>query len=227
MEIDKKILNSLFKEAEAFPEVHLTSGGIVRHFHKYGSYEEQGLEIKREDEPLFIYYAGLTVLARDLYLNLPKLPSEETKLFNSIVSSVAAEDQKLYPYAAFPYTDQDSPMYNLWQQLPKGMAVAAAAGRPSIKQLGKLDIVHEWTVKPGKRLAQKFGDECKEPICKGKGSPYNKYIEKKLRTQEDLRNDIAITILKTIFSAHPVWWGLAVQITAIIIKTPLRKYCEF
>jgi len=227
MKIDKKLLNSLFKEAEAFPEVRLISGKIVRHFSIYGSYEEEGLEIKREDEPLVIYYAGLAVLASDMYRNLPELPGKETKLFNSIVSSVAAEDEKLHPSCAFPYTDPNSPLNNMWLKLPTGMTADAATGRPNIKQLGQKDIVHEWTIKPGKRLSDKFGAEFKEVICEGKDSPYGKYVEKKFLTQADLCNDIAIKILKTYFSAHPVWYGLAVYITEIIIKTPLKKYCGF
>jgi len=184
MEIDQKILNSLFKEAEAFPE-------------------EGGSDI---------YYAGLAVLVGDMVRNLPRLPSE---LFNSVVSSAVKA-------GAFPYFD---PSYS--DKLPKGMAAKAAAGRPSIRILRQPDIIHEWTIGPGKRLFEGFNGKLKELVCKGKDSSYNKYIEKRLRTQEDLRNDIAITVLKTFFSANLVWYPLAVYVTQIIIKTPIEKYCKF
>ena len=184
MEIDEKLLDSLFKEADAFPEA--------------------GLDL---------YYAGLAVLVGDMCRNLPRLPSE---LFNYVASLVATKDY------AFPYFD---PRYS--NMLPGGMAANAAAGQPSIKHLGRLDIIHEWTVEPGQALFNGFNGRLKESICKGKDCSYNKYIEKRLLTQADLQKDVAITVLKTNFSADPVWYPTAVYITQIIVKTPIEKYCEF
>lgn len=224
MEVNKELIESLNKELEAFPEVRLTSGGIVRDIHRYGSYMKESLEIRPEDMKLSIYYAGFAVLCRDMYEYLPKLPSEDTNLFEEVLSSVIAEDQKISPCAAFPYTDLDFPFKNLLAQLPKGMAASAVQGSPAIKQLGQPRIVHEWTLKPGKRLYDKFSSKFKETIC-GKDGPYEQFT-KGLFGQAQLPTTIATAILTVGFSAATFWYPLAVYITILLLKTGLKTYCE-
>jgi hypothetical protein len=226
MEVNEGLLHSLIKEMENFPKDKdiLTSGGIVRDIHRYGSYQEKGLEIKPEDMKLSIYYAGLAVLCRDMYEYLPMLPEEDATLFKEILSSVIAEDQELYSVAAFPYTNPDFPFKDLWSQLPEGMAASAAKGSPTIKQLGHRDIVHEWTLKPGMRLFHKFALKFKKTVC-GKNGPYEQF-KKGLIGKADMPQAIATAVISAGFSPATFWCPLAVYISILLIKTGLEMYCE-
>jgi hypothetical protein len=164
-------------------------------------------------------YAGLSVLARDMYLYLANSSRNDAALFSDIISVVNEEERRMYQEQAFPdYKGLDI------KDIPKQLAYDAAIGRPTLKPLGDRNIVHEWTFKPGKRLFIKFGQKFKDTIC-GADGPYEQ-SNRGLIGQADLPKTIAACILITGFSAATFWYPLAVYLGILVVKTGLKTYCE-
>lgn len=231
LEANEEILISLIREVEELPYVEF-QGFSREQIEKHGYFEEGGLRLTREDIPLSIYYSGLAVLCKDMYEYLYKYPyginedlkQENLEFFKNIISSVKNEERKLYPPTAFPYNHIDFPEPDNLLQLSSDIAVSADIGQPSIEQLNQSTIVHEWTVKPGKRIFIKFAEKFKDTIC-GKDGPYEQF-EKGLLGKASLPAAIVSAILTVGFSFTTFWLPLLVYIALLLIKTGLKTYCE-
>jgi hypothetical protein len=220
--INESMLRALADQVESFPP-RLWSGLSSRRLQETGVYEGEGLSLKKEDLPLGQLYAGLTVLARDMHDYLSQNPRSDSMNFEEIVTEVRLEDRAWYRQGAFPiYEGQDV------SQLPTGLAAKAATGDPTVRGLGEPAIVHEWTVKPGKKLflkfVAKFGSKLKETIC-GKEGPYEQF-NKGLLGQKSLPTTIAASILTVGFSSATFWYPLAIYIAILLVKAGLKTYCE-
>ncbi len=230
MEVDEELLKRLAEELENFPKGleqlprHFQEGRVVSSVKSQGVFKEFNLEIYQEDLDLAIYYSGLAVLCRDMHLYLLESPREDAADFEEIFSSVVADDKKLYPTYAYPHTEPGSPFRDLLSKQYEGMAVSAAEGLPTVRQLGQTDIVRESNVKPGKRLWDKFKRKLKKVIC-GKNGPYEQF-ENGLIGQAALPSTIASAILTAGFSVATFWYPLVVYIAILLIKTGLKTYCE-
>jgi hypothetical protein len=223
MGVNKRLLTSLLKKADTF-----YGGGYAgvsyRDIERYGSYEEAGLKLVSDDIELTQLYAGLAVFSSELHSYLKQSPREDAAWFEEVISSVHSEEQRLYGPGAFPYDDPAFPHRAELDAFPKGLAPAADQGHPTVIPLGKQAILHEWTVKPGKRLFIRFGLTFKEVIC-GTSSPYEQF-ENRLLNQATLPGTIATTILTHAISPATLWYPLAIYLALLITRTGLKMYCE-
>ena len=214
--MDHEIIQSLLTEINGFPpdrSYWIHDEKILEE----GFYFEGGLRFEKEVLENGQIYAGLSVLTRDMYSYLKSHPQDDATLIEDIVHQVFAEetygDQSFPKYVGLPY-----------ETLPTQFASVAAAGQPNITDLGSRDIVHEWTVKPGKRLFLKFRAKFKETIC-GKNGPYEMFQDN--LGQSDLPKKIVEAILLSgVISPATFWYPLAVYIAILLVKTGLKTYCE-
>jgi hypothetical protein len=218
-EINKEILESLVKEVETITPSAFPAGLMDRRIREMGSYEEAGLRFEYNDYAVGQLYAGLGVLARDMYQYLSGNQRNDAALFKEVISLVNTEERKTHGDQAFP-NYVGLPV----EDLPQQLAFAAALGWPTVEPLGKRDIVREWTFKPGKRLFVKFGAKFKETIC-GKDGPYDQF-NNGLLGQAALPSTIASTILIAGFSPATFWYPLAVYMSILLLETGLKTYCE-
>lgn len=116
-------------------------------------------QAKNYDEALL--EAGLTVLSKDVaeYLAATGRIMGEPEVFFEVYSSTM-ESERAYG------EKYGSPLFSPLEQagLPKGFAQAAVEGKPDLSPLGNKNIVHEWTMRPGKKLFEKFKIKFKETI---------------------------------------------------------------
>ncbi|HEX2909652.1 MAG TPA: hypothetical protein VH186_02515 [Chloroflexia bacterium] len=231
---DEKMVTTLAKQVESF--VHNENdlgyrGYLFKELREVGYYEELGLSFDRADIPLFQLYAGLATLSRDIHLYLQDHPDENASWFHEIVSEVQQTDQILYHEKAFPYPDETFFITQGQEPLPLGLARAAAEDTLNTQMLEQYlanpRIIHEWTVKPGKRLFiafwKKFGAELKEEICKTDGIK-DKY--EKARGQYDVVPVLVTTIITGAISASTLWIPLLVYFALLLVKTGLSLFCE-
>jgi hypothetical protein len=82
-------------------------------------------------------------------------------------------------------------------------------------------IVHEWTVKPGKKLfiafLKKFGRKFKESVC-GKYGPYELFEKRKVNLTS-LPTAVVLDVLRHGFSNDTLWYPLAVYLGVLLIRT--------
>lgn len=218
-EINKEILKSLTKEVKTIVPVAFPTGLMDRRIKEMGFFEEGDLRIEIEDYAVGQLYAGLAVLARDMHQYLSQNPRDDAALFEEVITLVHTEERRIHGDKAFP-NYVGLPV----DDLPAQLAFAAARGMPTVAPLGNRDIVHEWTLKPGKRLFIKFGTKFKETIC-GQDGPYEQF-NNGLLGQAALPRTITVTILAAGFSPATFWYPLAVYISILLVKTGLKTYCE-
>jgi len=218
-EINTEALQHLIREVEGFIPVGVPVGYMKRQIEEVGFFEEHGLRFVWEDTHVGQLYAGLAVLARDMYLYLAQYPRKDSALFKEVVSLVNTEEKAVYGSQAFP-NYEGLPV----DDLPRQLASAAALGQPIVTPLGERDIVHEWTFKPGKRLFVKFGSKFKETIC-GRDGPYEQF-NNGLVGQSALPTTIASTVITASFSPATFWYPLAIYVSILLMKTGLKTYCE-
>ena len=225
--VNERILRKLTSQVESFPATSW-SGLSSRRIQQTGAYDGEGVRLTKEDLAMGQLYAGLAVLARDMHAYLAgraphSLNENAVRLFQVVTSDVSEKDRQGYGAGAFP-NYEGQPVADL----PTGLAAAAARGKPVVAPLANPAIVHEWTVKPGKKLFQafieKFGPKLKETIC-GKGGPY-KQFEKGLLGQTALPTTIASAILTSGLSTATFWYPLAVYLGLLLVKAGLKTYCE-
>jgi len=153
---------------------------------------------------------------------------------------VNEEEESRYGRGAFPN------YYGLpLASLPNTFAEFEKTGRPTVSQLKSPGIVHEWTLKPGKRLfwrffsldvaktnpldhhplVKKFGRKWRETICAGKDSPYGQFKDG-LVGHAALPTTIADSVLAVGFSVASFWYPLAIYLGLLLAKTGLKVYCE-
>jgi hypothetical protein len=169
------------------------------------------------------FMAGLSVLARDMHIYLANHPRSDAVVFQDVIAEVSADDNLWHRRGAFPMYE-GQPI----ESLPSGLAEAAANGNPTVKPLDDPKIVHEWTVKPGKKLfnafLQKFGNKFKETIC-GKSGPYQQFEKRNVHLSA-LPTAIVLDILRHGFTNDTFWYPLAVYGGVLLIRTGLKAYCE-
>jgi hypothetical protein len=212
------LIKSLVRKVDSVPPV-TPAGSLNRAISNAGSFEEGGVRFEPIDLLLGLEYAGLAVLARDIHDYLIQHPRDDAAIFEEVISLVHAEESKLFGDKAFP-TYEGLPR----DILPVGLAAAAAQSRFDISPLLAPAIVHEWTLKPGKRLFTKFAAKFKETIC-GVDGPYEQ-SKKKLFNQAALPTIIVSTVLAAGFSAATFWTPLGVYFAILLVKTGLKTYCE-
>jgi hypothetical protein len=217
-QVNEALLRSLVSEVDQFRPA-FPAGATKRRVDNIGFFEELGLRFDADDYLVGLHYAGLAVLARDMHRYLAEHPRDDAALFEQVVSLVHAEERTLYQGGAFP-TYEGLPT----DDLPEGLASAAAAGQCVIARLGDVAIVHEWTFKAGKRLFVKFSSKFKDTIC-GKDGPYEQFTHG-LVGQAALPTTIASSVLTAGFSAETFWYPLAVYLSILLVKTGLKTYCE-
>lgn len=217
--IDQSLLLRLISDIDQLPPA-APSGAMKRQIDETGSWEEDGLYVDAQDYPFGLYYAGLTVLARDMHQYIAEHPRADADLFEEIVSSVHARDRIRYGSGAFPNFDGRPTA-----TLPQGLAQAAEMGKFVISPL--LDrnvIVHEWTFKTGKKLFGEFSVKFRDTIC-GKDGPYEQF-NRGLVGQAALPTTIASSVLTVGFSPATFWYPLAVYISVLLMKAGLKTYCK-
>jgi hypothetical protein len=149
-------------------------------------------------------YAGLSILSKNI---------EEYLIENKIESDLLeVTSDKSYMPREFLLKIENS-------ELPK-----IDINNIDFNLLKDKNIVHEWTVGPGRVLMDKFMTKFKEVIC-GKDGPYEK-ICNGLLGQADLPATIVATILSSGISAVTFWAPLAIYIGLLLTKTALKTYCE-
>lgn len=165
-------------------------------------------------------YAGLAVISKDLARYLESNPQPDAYLFNSVYSGFSAEERE--SWGGRPFFDPAEA-----HSIPTSLAEEAAHGAFDLSALKDPDIVHEWTVYPGRRLLERFGHEFKMTIC-GPNGPYEQFenSENKLVAQAQLPASIATSILAAGISVATLWYPLAVYIALLLIKTGLATYCR-
>jgi len=230
MAIDEKRLRSLINKVDSFTGPKPYAGVSWRDLERYNRYQEpaSGFVMTAEDLPLTQLYAGLAVLSRDIHLYLAKSARKDTALFRNIVSAVNAEEKKRYGSTAFPYDDPQFPYQAELKLFPKGLALKAIRGKPTLAPLGDNAIRHEWTVKAGKKLLLEFltkaGPQFKSGIC-GTDGLYYKFF--KIESDEmKLTVEIANLALGSFGIATALWYPLAACLAGILVKRGLNLYCE-
>jgi hypothetical protein len=217
--VNEENLVSLVKEVDRLPPAFPT-GYMKRQIDRYGFYEELGLKFTVDDVLVGLHYSGLAVLARDMGLYLDNHQRDDAALFKKVVDDVNKEESQLYSTGAFPIYEGRNV-----DSLPEGLASAAVSGRFDITPLENIEsIVHEWTLKAGKRFFTKLASKFKETVC-GKDGPYEQF-NNGLLNQATLPTTIASTILITSFSTATFWYPLAVYMSILLVKTGLKTYCE-
>lgn len=104
-------------------------------------------------------YAGLVVLTWDIHHFLAHSSRDDARWLEEAVASVNIEEKARHGPSAFSYDDVAFPHLRELLAFPVGLAEAACSGNPAVSALGDPAILHEWTVKPGKRLIGKFKSE--------------------------------------------------------------------
>jgi hypothetical protein len=224
MEIDRRTLNRLIRRVASFEGPRSYTGVSWRDLQRFGSYTEPGFELTETDMRLTQVYAGLAVLAKDLDTYLAQSDNEDAALVQEVIAEIKAQEQPRYGPVAFPYDDPAFPYKGELERFPQGLAARAAAGNPTVNELGAPLIVHEWTVKAGKRLFLKFGEKFRVVIC-GENGPYELF-ERDLLKQSELPVAIVAQILVAGLSTATLWYPLAVYIGLLIVRTGLKTYCE-
>jgi hypothetical protein len=217
-----QLLDGLVNDVQKFRPV-FWSGRSIEEIQDCGRYQTEGVCLDTNDLRLGNLYAGLSVLARDMYAYLANYPRDDSAAFQEVVMEVSAVERRLHHGVAFP-TYEDQPI----DFPPTGLADDAASGKPTVKPLGDPKLVHERTVIPGKMLFEtfltKFGIKFKDAIC-GKNGPYQQ-LEKRQALLTALPTAIAIDILKHSFSNDTLWYPLAVYIAVLLVRAGLKTYCE-
>jgi hypothetical protein len=223
-ELNERVLNRLIRRVASLEGPRSYTGVSWRDLQRFGSYTEPGFELTETDMKLTQVYAGLAVLTRDLHNYLAQSDDEDAALVQEVIAEIKAQEQRRYGPVAFPYDDPAFPYKGELEKFPQGLAARAAAGEPTVNGLGEPRIVHEWTVKAGKRLFLKFGEKFKVVIC-GENGPYELF-EKDLLKQSELPVAIVAQILVAGLSTATLWYPLAVYIGLLIVRTGLKTYCE-
>jgi hypothetical protein len=217
-----QLLDGLVNDVQKFRPV-FWSGRSIEEIQDYGRYQTEGVCLDTNDLRLGNLYAGLSVLARDMYTHLANHPRDDSAAFQEVVMEVSAVERRSHQGVAFP-TYEDQPV----DFPPTGLADDAASGKPTVKPLGDPKLVHERTVIPGKMLFKafliKFGIKFKDAIC-GKNGPYQQ-LEKRQAHLSALPTAIAIDILRHGFSNDTFWYPLAVYIAVLLVRAGLKTYCE-
>lgn len=214
--IDLKLIDEIAKSVERKRAAASPAGAMYKRISQVGFYEEGDMQFDQSDLRVGQLYAALSVLCRDAlaYEGRP-----DSKIFDQVTAEVSRADSRRYGDSAFP-TYVNLPV----DSFPNTLSGIEERGYPDISGLGDSKLVHEWTLKPGKRLQKKFEEKFKETIC-GAGGPYIQF-DKGLLGQEELPKTIAASILTVGFSAATFWYPLAVYIALLIIKAGLKTYCE-
>ena len=172
-------------------------------------------DLKNLDEKQL--YAGLAVISKDLTRYLESNPQPDAYLFNAVYSGFSGEERE--SWGGSPFFDPAEA-----HGIPTSLAEEAAHGAFDLSALKDPDIVHEWTVYPGRRLLERFGHEFKRTIC-GPNGPYEQF-ENGLVGQAQLPASIAMSILAAGISVATLGYPLAVYIALLLIKTGLATYCR-
>lgn len=172
-------------------------------------------ELKDLDEELL--YAGLAVVAKDYEEYLANNPRSDAAVFEEIYSNIIREEKIHFPISPYYLPSKET-------NLPMGMANFMIEKKLNLVPLGDINIIHEWTRGPGKKLLEKFAEKFKETIC-DKGGPYEQFKDG-LIGQESLPVVIASSILTAGFTATAFWIPITVYISLLLIKTGLKVYCE-
>lgn len=165
-----------------------------------------------------LLYAGLAVLCRDIFYYLQDNPRDDSSWFDDVIDQIAAEEMATFGDGAFPY-------YNAHDtdQLPSGLAAAAAAGRFTFAPLLDRAIEHEWTSHPGELLQRRFlvrlGSKL-EQAC-GAGGPYES-AQKGDVGPNVLAAKLTATVLESAGLAEaPFWYPVAVYVGSFLSQTGL------
>jgi hypothetical protein len=212
-------------EVEDFPEIPLPPGGLKSALDAYGVYKEGDLEFTKEDEKIAVYYASLSVVVQDMNRNHSELPQKDREDLEDIISSVKKIEQELHPNSSFPYDQENFIFKEHVSNFPK-VAKKASLGKPTLKEFGTPDIIHEWTVKPGKRILikflKKFAKNLKKEICGNE-----KYINLLGKDETKLVTQVASAIITLSLSSISFWLPFVALIAIILVRAGLKTLCEF
>lgn len=232
LNINEELIGSIIGELESFVQVPMKFGWVIKGIREFGEYQENGFKFTKEDLKAVVYYAGLAILCRDINESLSELHQKDSDLFKDVISSVHEDEQKKWGTSAFPYDDREFPFKYWFAELPELETLTADPARSLslIRSVGEYNLVHEWSVKPGKRLyiqfLDKFGRKFKDSICKGANSPYDLF--QKNIEPSTIHQKCVIVSLTAITDSSPalIWYPIAGFIGFILAKTGLKAYCE-
>lgn len=222
MAIEQNRLREIAAVIERFP-VTEWSGNSANEVKRTGAFTENGLTFVKDDLPLGQFYAGLTVLCRDMYFYLKENPLPDSVIFDDVLEQVIAQERSVHRTAAFP-TYETLPI-RIEPPLPTGLASRLAEGESAVEVLGNPQIVHEWTSKPGKRLAAWFVNRARPVICSPQGI-YGLFENKKASERDRVTNLAEAILIGSAASTGMFWYALAVFIAAIVVKHGIKRVCE-
>ncbi len=166
-----------------------------------------------------LLYAGLAVLSRDIFYYLQDNPRDDSSWFDDVIERISGEEIATFDDGAFPYYDSHDT-----DQLPSGLAEAAAAGRFTFAPLLDGAIDHEWTSHPGELLQRRFlvrlGTSWKQAVG-GADGPYET-TQKGDAGPHVLAMKLTATVLDSAgLSEGPFWYPIAVYVGLILSQTGL------
>ncbi len=206
-------VRSALDEIQALPIVRPPAGLLARSISETGEYTEEGLRFTPDDAELSLLYSGLALVSRDLHGRLTTQPRADAALFERVVGEVSRAEERLHGASAFP----------AYAGLPTADLPTDLAGTTSIERLADASIVHEWTLKPGKRLFTAFSEEFRDTLC-GKRGLYEQLKEGKLGASE-LMSAAVLTIMATGFAIDALWLPLCAYLAVLLVRTGLHEFC--
>jgi len=164
-----------------------------------------------------LLYAGLAVLARDMYQYLQKKNLlDNNPIFKQAVDAVTKEEEELNLKAFPKYNGLDI------SDLPTNLTEKAAGGQQDLSPLLTPEIIHEWTFKAGKRFFDKFTSNFRDTIC-GPNGPYSQFNKPSFNNA--VSTALAVAVAGAISTAAPITYPLAVYCGFLLARNGLKTYC--
>ena len=182
----------------------------------------EDLRLDHNDWRLQNLYAGLCVLARDTFFYLARDPqaTEFSHNFHDVVAEVSRDENFWHGEVAFPrFSDAQA------KSLPSGFAQVAAKHEPSVKALTDPNIIHEWTIKPGKKLFDGFVRRFEEKFDWELKAAIKEDYEKRQGggNGDAIPTEIFSAILTHGLADRTIWYPLSVYLGFLLNRT---GYCE-
>lgn len=223
----------LIKQADRF-QGGLPKGMTGSRLLREGFYEEAGLTLTREDVAFTRLYAALAIYSREVYLHSESLIGTTNGLIVAAVEQVEQMEKRRWGNSAYPYQQPGFPFTAELARFPTHLAQASLSQQLDLTILDDPDLLHEWTLKAGRRLFEQYLARLKpavrQAICHVDG-PYG-YVKDKKPVHDvlDATVPIILSALLTQGGGEPLAEALlapvAVCVAVILVKKGLRAYCE-
>jgi hypothetical protein len=224
--LDEKNINLLIKQATDQVGPYSYIGVSYRDLRRYQNFKEEGLELTKEDIQLTQLYAGLSVLSSAYFKERKTARADK---FIDLIQQVHEEDVKRYHANAFPYdNEKEFPYPNELKTINSFLNENLSSEQPSLEILKHPEIRHEWTVKPGKKLFQKFlkatNRKLKKIICEKDSGLLNKV--KNGGDEKDVIKEVLLVALPLLGIPWGKFLSIGVLLSTILVTRGLNLYCK-